>query len=116
MKKLLSMALAAILVFSLVACGEKAGESKNETKAEAQVLKGEADGFKGKVTVEVTKEGDKITNLAIEGKDETPEYGGEAIKELSKTITEKGTVEGVEAVSGATITSEAVFKAIKEAK
>ena len=120
MKKLLSMALAAILVFSLVACGDKKEETKTDSagdsKTEATVLKGEADGYKGKVTAEVTKEGDKITNLVVEGKDETPELGGEAIKTLSEKILEKGTVEGVEAVSGATVTSEAVIKAIKEAK
>ncbi|EHR34104.1 FMN-binding protein [Helcococcus kunzii] len=116
MKKLLSMALAAVLVFSLVGCGNNANDTKGEAKTEAKVLKGEADGYKGKVTVEVTKDGDKITDLKIEGKDETPEIGQEAIKTLSKTITEKGTTEGIEAVSGATVTSEAVFKAIKEAK
>lgn len=116
MKKLLSLALATILVFSLVACGNKTNDTKGETKTEAKVLKGEADGYKGKVTVEVTKEGDKITKLVVEGKDETPNIGQEAIKTLTEKITEKGTTEGVEAVSGATVTSEAVFKAIKEAK
>lgn len=109
MKKLLTAAMATILVFSLAACG-----SSNAPKA--TTLKGEADGYGGKIVAEVTKEGDKITKLTVTGADETPNIGGEAIKTLTAKITEAGTTEGIELVSGATVTSEAVIKAINEAK
>ena len=38
-----------------------------------------------------------------------------AMEELTGAIMEKGTVEGVDAVSGATVTSEGVFAAVKAA-
>lgn len=119
MKKLLSLALAAVLVFSLVACGKKTDDKKPKDegkKAQATVLKGSAKGYAGDVTVEVTKDGDKITKVVAKGEKETKEIGVKALDELTKKIIEKGTVEGVDAIAGATVTSNALFKAIKEAK
>lgn len=105
MKKILSLAMAAILVFSLVAC----------SGGSAKTLKGEAEGYGGPIKVEVTKDGDKITDIKVDAAKETPEVGGKAIEELTKAIKEKGTTE-VELISSATVTSEAFLKAINEAK
>ena len=112
MKKLLTAALALVLVFSLVACGKE----NSGTTGDKTVLTGSEQGFAGPIEVTVTKEGDKITNIEVKDNKETPEYGGEAIKELSAKILENGTVEGVDVVSGSTVTSEAFLKAVKEAK
>ena len=46
-----------------------------------------------------------ITDLLLMGDGETPEIGGTAMEELTSAILEKGTVEGVDAVSGATAVS-----------
>ena len=83
--------------------------------AEITVVNGEAEGFGGPVQAEVTVAGDKIIALSLTGEGETPEIGGTAMEELTGAIMEKGTVEGVDAVSGATVTSEGVFAAVKAA-
>lgn len=105
MKKAMSLLLSVILVFSLAACS-----------GSGQTLKGEAEGYGGKITATVTKEGDKITNLEVDAPDETKEIGGDAVKEITAKILEKGSTDGVELVSGATVTSEAVLEAVNSAK
>lgn len=113
-KKLILTAVALTMSFSLVACG--GNKTSTQTNAESTVLKGEAQGYKGPISVKVTKEGDKITKVEVGENQETPNIGGEALKTLTAAVAEKGTVKGVDAVGGATVTSEAFFKAIKEAK
>ena len=83
--------------------------------AEITVVNGEAEGFGGPVQAEVTVAGDKIIALSLTGEGETPEIGGAAMSSLIEAITAAQTLEGVDAVSGATITSEAVFSAVKSA-
>lgn len=83
--------------------------------AEITVVNGEAEGFGGPVQAEVTVADDKIIALSLTGEGETPEIGGAAMSSLTEAITAAQTLEGVDAVSGATITSEAVFFAVKSA-
>lgn len=97
MKKLLALALCACLLFAF--------------GAQAEPLTGEAEGFGGPVKVTLTMDGDKIADIQIAGDDETPGIGGAAIEELLPKIKEAGSAK-VDAVAGATVTSEAVFKAI----
>lgn len=73
-----------------------------------------AQGYAGMVTVEVTVDESKITGLSVEGRDETPTVGGEAIKTLTESIKKAGS-DQVDGVSGATVTSDAVKKATGEA-
>lgn len=107
MKKLLSLVLSLILVFTLVACSQGSGETTAE---------GTAEGFNGPINVTVTRDGDKIVGLDIADHTETPEYGGEAIKTLSEQILSNGSAEGIDAVSGSTVTSNALFEAINSAQ
>ena len=83
--------------------------------AEITVVNGEAEGFGGPVQAEVTVAGDKIIALSLTGEGETPEIGGAAMSSLTEAITAAQTLEGVDAVSGATVTSEGVFAAVKAA-
>lgn len=76
---------------------------------------GEAEGFGGAVSAEVIVAGDKIVGLTLTGDKETPEIGGAAIGTLQSGILEAGTLDGVDGVSGATITSDAVKAAIAKA-
>lgn len=73
-----------------------------------------AQGYAGEITVEVTVDESKITELSIDGPDETPTVGGEAIKTLTESIKAAGS-DQVDGVSGATVTSDAVKKATGEA-
>lgn len=97
MKKLLALALCACMLFVF--------------GAQAEPLTGEAEGFGGPVKVTLTMDGDKIVDIQIVGDDETAGIGGAAIEELLAKIRETGSAK-VDAVAGATVTSEAVFKAI----
>ena len=76
---------------------------------------GTADGYGGPITAEVTMAGDKILDLKLTGSKETPEIGGEAIKTLQAAILEKQSIDGVDAVSGATWTSKGVMAAVGDA-
>ena len=73
------------------------------------------DGFEGpvEVTVEIGDNGG-ITDLTITGANETPDVGGAAIPLLKKAILEKQSAD-VDAVTGATFTSDAVKLAAAEA-
>ena len=69
-----------------------------------------AKGFGGDVTVTVTIEDGRITDVAAEGVSETPALGGEAMPKLAQAIVEAQTPY-VDTVSGATLTSNAVIEA-----
>lgn len=137
-KSILSLLLALALV--LTACGgeekkdgsvEKSAEtsveeskeegkeeSKEESKKEsgsADILTGEAEGRNGTIKVEVTVEGEKITDVKIVEHAETEGIADPALEEIPAAIVEKGTTEGVEAVSNATVTSEAIIEAVNNA-
>ena len=81
---------------------------------EAGTYSASAPGLGGNVTVTVTTDGEKITDVVIEGKDETPAIGGAAIETLQPQILEKQSAD-IDGVAGATITSDAVKKAAAEA-
>jgi hypothetical protein len=78
----------------------------------AQELTGEADGFGGPVTVTITKDGDKITDVKIVGDSETAGIGTNAIDDMPQQIIDANGAD-VDGVAGATITSEAIIEAAK---
>ena len=73
-----------------------------------------AQGCLSEVGVTVTITGGKVTNVAIDASGETPELGGAAAETLADALTKAGSTNGVDAVSGATLTSEAVFTAMND--
>ncbi|MEF9894387.1 MAG: FMN-binding protein [Clostridia bacterium] len=83
--------------------------------ASAQELTGTAKGFGGDVTVCITVENDKITQMTCEGASETSGVGSMAIEQLPAAIIAAGGIEGVDCVAGATVTSTAIFDAVKYA-
>ena len=66
------------------------------------------------VAVTVTITGGKVTDVDIDAAGETPELGGNAAAALAEQLTEAGTTTGVDAVAGATMTSDAVFTAMDD--
>ncbi len=82
---------------------------------EIRVLTGEAEGYGGPISVSVTMAGDRIIDLEITGGSETPDIGGTAMASLKEAILSSQSLEGVDAVSGATWTSKGVFEAIRVA-
>ena len=71
-------------------------------------------GFGGDVTVTIVVDENQITECRIEGPEETDGVGSRAVEELPEQILAAQSAE-VEAVSGATVTSEAIVKALSEA-
>lgn len=79
-----------------------------------QTLEGTAKGYGGDVKVTVEVNGKDIVSVVAVGEKETPGVGSKAILELPKKIEEKDSTE-VEAVSGATVTSNAIKEAVNKA-
>ena len=70
-----------------------------------------AKGFAGDVTVTATFSAGVLTELVAEGAQETPDRGGKAIEQLPAAIVEAGGPAGVDVLSGATMTSNAILRA-----
>ena len=56
--------------------------------------------------------GGKVTNVQIDAGDETPDVGGKAVESLARSLLDAGGTAGVDTVSGATMTSNAVLSAM----
>ena len=103
-----TLILAAAAVFS--ACSnDDAGSTNSSGTGEATGA-----GYGGDMKVTVTVEDSKIKSIDTEHT-ETEGIGAEAIPELTDEITKNGSTEGVDNVSGATVTSEAFKKLVDEA-
>ena len=75
----------------------------------------EGKGIGGKVPVTVTVKDGKIAEVIVGDNSETQGIGSKAIEQLPDAIVEANGTEGVDAVSGATVTSKAIFTAVDEA-
>ena len=102
MKKILSIALIAIMLMSMA------------TLAQADALTGMAKGFGGELTVTVTTENGAITAVTVDSHNETPNIGTKAIDELPAKIVAANSAD-VDTVASATVTSKAIIAAVKNA-
>ena len=57
-------------------------------------------------------DGGKLTAVQLVASAETPELGGKAAETLAAQLTQTGSTAGVDAITGATMTSEAIFTAM----
>ena len=73
-----------------------------------------AQGCMSEVTVTVTVTGGKVSDVAIDASGETPNLGGKAAETLAEELTASGSTAGVDAISGSTLTSNAVFTAMDD--
>ncbi len=127
-KKVLAVILLTVGA-SLAACGQKetpppatevattaaqeiTTAAATEAAPKTEVKTGQGEGYGGPITAEVTLDGDKIVDLKLTGDQETPGIGADALEPLKKAILEKGGLDGVDAVAGATWTSNGVFEAV----
>lgn len=106
MKKFGKLLLSAIMATSLVACSTGNGGVSGEYTGSA---KGMDD-----VTVTLTLEDSVITDVKVVGEGETDGIGTKAIEQLPSEMVAGNTI-NVEAVSGATVTSDAIKTAAEEA-
>ena len=75
----------------------------------------EGKGIGGKVPVTVEVKGGKVATVTVGDNSETQGIGTRAIDRLPEAIVAANGTEGVDAVSGATVTSKAIFSAVDEA-
>ena len=73
-----------------------------------------AQGCLSDVTVKVTVTGGRVTGGEIDASGETPELGGTAAEALAAALLKTGSTAGVDAVSGSTMTSQAIFTAMDD--
>ena len=71
-----------------------------------------AQGCLSEVAVTVTVTGGKVTAVQVDASAETPELGGKAAETLAAQLTQTGSTAGVDAITGSTLTSEAIFTAM----
>lgn len=108
MKKFITMSLVLIMVaVTLVGCG---GGATYEDGTHT----GEADGFAGPISVEVTVTDGAITNVEVLDHSETDGISDPAIQQTPEAIVENNSTD-VDAVSGATVTSEGIKAAVDNA-
>ena len=107
---------------------EKTADEKAAASAEAEAAEpavsgpladgtyeGTGKGIGGTVPVSVTISGGEITEVVVGDNSETAGIGSKAIEQLPAKIVEAGGIDGVEAVSGASVTSKAIFTAVEDA-
>lgn len=100
--------IALILVFTLLLFLGTSASYRNG------VYTGAADGFAGEVKVKVTVRSSRIRSVEVVSHSETQGIGSRAVEALPAVIVEKQTPE-VDAVAGATITSNAIKEAVRQA-
>lgn len=132
-KRLNCFICCAVILSCLTACGgkeepspseESQSTAQQETTTQAEEIQealytpgtytGEANGYGGKVSVTITVDASSITDVTIEGADETPTIGGAALEELAGQLKEAQSWE-IDGVTGATMTSTAVKTATQSA-
>ncbi len=95
----------------------KPGESEAAQKyknLKDGTYEGISNGYGGKLRVEIEIKDGKLVDLKVVEHSETSSYF-DAVQRVIKQIIEKGGVDGVDTLSGATISSKAIINAVKDA-
>lgn len=106
----LDVALGIVLSLYIASTGTVPAADNADTYADG--YSASAQGYKSEVTVMINITGGKVTNVQIDAGDETPEVGGKAVESLARSLLDAGGTAGVDTVSGATMTSNAVLSAM----
>ena len=95
---------------------EKAADTKDAAAATLKdgEYKASSKGIGGDVPVTVTIKDGKIAKVEIGENSETQGIGSKAIEQLPDAIVKANGTEGVDAVSGASVTSKAIFTAVED--
>ena len=95
---------------------EKAADTKDAAAATLKdgEYKASSKGIGGNVPVTVTIKDGKIAKVEVGENSETEGIGSKAIEQLPSAIVAANGTEGVDAVSGASVTSKAIFTAVED--
>lgn len=121
MKRSLLKLLSALLLFSVIFAGCSSKNSEQQTNSDdvagiyqPGTYEAVAKGFGGDVKVTVTVDANSITEVLIEGNQETDGVGSKAVEQLPAVIKEAQGAE-IDGISGATMTSNAIKTALSSA-
>ena len=122
MKRTLSLLLAFVMVLGLAACGGNTAQETTAATAASEeagiytpgTYTGTAAGKNGDVKVEVTFSANAIDSVKVVEHSETAGISDGAIENIPAAIVENQSL-AVDTVSGATITSDAILKAVADA-
>lgn len=118
MKKSLSCCLAALMSISVVGCSNNSSTATNTQSYKAGTYTATTKGMNGDLTVEVTVDESSIKEVKVTDQVETYGVGQglptSPIETLPGLIVEKQSL-GIDGVTGATITSNAILKATSDA-
>ena len=114
MKKLLKVFLGLMLAVSMAACGTTDTGSDAAAGYKAGTYTGTAAGRNADITVEVVLSETAIDSVTITDHAETADIAAPAITGIPEAIVKYQSL-GVDAVAGATITSEAIVEAVADA-
>ncbi len=102
---------------TLAGCSEGTAGSAGESgapQAKDGTYEASSHGFLADVTVKISVKGGLVEEVSIADMGETPDRGGKAARVLQERILEAKGLDGVDAVTGATATSRAVFRATED--
>lgn len=116
LKKFTVIALSLALALSMIACSGDADDASDGGAAsyDAGTYEATADGYGGDVKVEVEFSESKITSVKVVEHEETDGIGTEAVDQMPQAIVDAQSL-GVDATSGATVTSDAILEAVADA-
>ena len=114
MKKYLSLILVLSMVLCMAAYGAAPVQAENANLFTPGTYTGVGAGKNGDITVEVTFSAEKIERITVVSHSETPSLSDAAIANIPTQIVESQSL-GVDAVSGATYTSNGIVDAVADA-
>ena len=114
MKKYLSLILVLAMVLCMTAYGAAPVQATQAGTYTPGTYTGVGAGKNGDITVEVTFSAEKIESIRIVSHTETPSLSDAAIEQIPAKIVESQSL-GVDAVSGATYTSNGIVEAVADA-
>ena len=106
--------LTALVVSAALLLGAVSLYNTATERPEGTVYTGSAQGMFCQIEAEITVSEGKIVDVTLTGAEETPALGGKVLEEMPAKIVEAQSAD-VDGVAGATITSNAVKDAVKEA-
>ena len=103
--------LAVIMAVCIISSNTTKTVGDTNVSAEAQTLTGTAQGRNGPVEVEVVADAERIYQISVLNHEETEGLGTVAVEKLPPAIYENQSL-AVDAIAGATITSDAIKAAV----